>query len=261
MTGLSPTKRRVFPIYYAPGKKLFHIIVKLSDAPGSYSAILNLLGPKVNLVGTTTYSLSDGTAIFSGYSESLSAKESAQQIKKLIMSSKAAIDAQVVEGNDGLLIDTFHTGIDVGGDEFMLLRRHAVSLMFGHVARMLGSGGEALLYEEGYSLGKLNAESMVKVLGPERVRSNSVELSHFLTAQGYGSLSMEKGPTQGSFTLKLEDCFECSARASSRKGCDFMRGYFVGAIETSFEGKMEGKEVKCALKGASSCEFLVTPRA
>jgi predicted hydrocarbon binding protein len=261
MKDLAPTKRRVFPLYYAPGKKLFHIIVKLSDAPGSYSAILNLIGPKVNLVGTTTYTLSDGTAIFSGYSEALSKNDTANQLEKLIMSSKAAIEAEVVEGSDGLLIDTFHTGIEVGGDEFMLVRRSGISLMFGHVARLLGSGGEVLLYEEGYSLGKLNAESMVKNLGKEVVRNNSAQLSHFLTAQGWGATELENGPNEDSYLVKVQDCFECSARASSRKGCDFMRGYFVGAAEASFGGKREAKEVRCALKGAPACEFLVTTKS
>jgi predicted hydrocarbon binding protein len=261
MTRLTPTKRRIFPIYYAPGKKLFHIIVKLSDAPGSFSGILNLLGPKVNLVGTTTYTLSDGTAIFSGFSESLSPKETAQGLKKLIMSSKAAIDAQVVEGNDGLLIDTFHTGIEVGGDEFMLVRRLGVSLMFDHVANLLGSGGEALLYEEGRSLGRLNSENMMKLVGRHRVRASSAELSHFLTAQGWGSPEIVGGTAEERFVVKLKDCFECSARTGSRKGCNFMRGYFAGAAETSLGRNAEVQEVRCFLKGAPLCEFVVTTSA
>jgi len=261
MTGPKPTKRRVFPIHYAPGKKPFHIVVKLSDAPGSYSAILNLLGPKVNLVGTTTYTLSDGTAIFSGFTESLSSSETAKGLTKLILSSKAAIEADVAEGSDGLLIDTFHTGIDVGGDEFMLFRRLAVSRMFDRVASMLGSGGEALLYEEGKSLSRLNAEKMIDLLGRDRVRANSAELSHFLTAQGWGSPEIENGPAEGTSIVKLKDCFECSAQVPSRKGCNFMRGYFAGAAETTLGGSAEVKEVKCILKGAPSCDFVVTIRA
>ncbi|HEV2138475.1 MAG TPA: hypothetical protein VGR53_06505 [Nitrososphaerales archaeon] len=197
MTGLIPTKRRIFPIHYDPGKKLFQIVVKLSDAPGSFGAILNLLGPKVNLIGTTTYSLSDGTAIFSGFSESLSPKETPKSLKGLIMSSKAAIDVSVTEGIDGLLIDTFHTGIEVGGNDFMLVRRFGASLMFDHVAKLLGSGGEALLYEEGRSLSLLNAENMIRLVGLQRVRTKSAELSPFLTAQGGVPLRLKEASVPG----------------------------------------------------------------
>lgn len=258
MTGPTPTKRIIFPIHFAPGKKLFHIVVKLSDAPGSYSAILNLLGPKVNLIGTTTYSLSDGTAIFSGFSESLSPKETAQGLTRLIKASKAAIEVMVAEGSDGLLIDTFHTGIEVGGNEFMLMRRLGVSLMFDHVSKLLGSGGEALLYEEGRSLSIVNVENMIKLVGLERVRTNSAELSHFLTAQGWGSPEVKGSPSEGSFLIRLNDCFECSAEVTYRKGCNFMRGYFAGSMEATMGGYVDSKEVKCTMKGAPSCEFSVT---
>ncbi len=261
MTGLTPTKRRIFPIHYAPGKKLFHIVVKLSDAPGSYSAILNLLGPKVNLIGTTTYSLSDGTAIFSGFSELLSPKETPKALKELIMSSKAAIDVTVFEGHDGLLIDTFHTGIEVGGDDFMLVRRFGASFMFDHVAKILGTGGEALLYEEGRSLSLLNAENMIKLVGLQRVKANSAELSPFLTAQGWGSPEIEGSLGGGNLIVKLNGCFECSAKVTYRKGCNFMRGYFAGSMEAATGGTVDSKEVRCTLKGAPSCEFLVTTNA
>jgi predicted hydrocarbon binding protein len=261
MTGPTPTKRRIFPIHFAPGKKLFHVVVKLSDAPGSYSAILNLLGPKINLIGTTTYTLSDGTAIFSGFSESLSPNETANSLNRLIMSSKAAIESSVIEGKDGLLIDTFHTGIEVGGSEFLLMRRLGASLMFDHVAKLLGSGGEALLYEEGRSLSLLNAELMIKLVGLQRVRTNSAELSPFLTAQGWGSPEIEGSLGAGNLRVKLNDCFECSAPVTYRKGCNFMRGYFAGSMEASMGGNADAKEVKCTLKGAPSCEFMVTINA
>ena len=36
------------------------------------------------------------------------------------MSSKAAIEAEVFEGRDGVLVDEFHTGIEVGDDDYLL---------------------------------------------------------------------------------------------------------------------------------------------
>ncbi|HEV2138476.1 MAG TPA: 4-vinyl reductase [Nitrososphaerales archaeon] len=46
-----------------------------------------------------------------------------------------------------------------------------------------------------------------------------------------------------------------------RKGCNFMRGYFAGSMEASMGGSVDAKEIKCTLRGASSCEFVVTANA
>ena len=136
-------KKKIFPVHYAPGKKLFHILVTLSDAPGSYSSILDLMRTKVNLIGTSTYTLSDGTAVFSGFSEALSPSTTGKDLEKLIMNSKVAISAEVYEGADGLLVDTFHTGFVVGDEEYILMRKDGMVQVFDRVSRMLGSGGKS----------------------------------------------------------------------------------------------------------------------
>lgn len=256
MDGVS---RKTFPLAYSPGKKLFHIVAKMSDAPGSYSVILNLLGSRVNLIGTTTYTLSDGTAIFSGFSESLSDKETPASLKKTIMSSKAAIDAEVHEGRDGLLVDSFHVGLDVGGDPFMLIRRDGLSHMLDHVVKILGTGGEALLFEEGMDLGKRNAEKMHALIGKKRAADESEYLSSFLTAQGWGRIVPSKGGFRSLSTVQIEDCFECTGEINSRKGCNFMRGYFTGTVMETYGVKASVKETKCMMKGSKCCEFVISP--
>ena len=162
---MKEVKKRTFPLHYAPGKELFQIVVKLSDEPGSYSSILELLSSKVNLIGTTTYSLSDGTAMFSGFAESIVKGQGPKDLEKLIDASKAAMEVVVASGKDGLLVDTFHTGIVVDDEDYMLFRRDGLTHMFDHVAKTLGSGGEALLYQEGYTLSQRNAEDMFNLLG------------------------------------------------------------------------------------------------
>ena len=257
---LTGGKRRIFPVHFAPGKKLFHIVVKLSDAPGSYSSILNLLSTRVNLIGTGTYTLSDGTAMFSGFAEGLSGKETPDALKKLILGSEAAIAAKVNEGVDGLLVDTFHTGFAVGNDPYMLMRREGLGHMFSKVSRILGSGGDALLYEEGLAMGLKNTETMVKTIGAERVRAQLGVLNRFLSAQGWGDIEAHKGPGEGEFTVIVRDCFECTESPDSRKGCNFMRGYLVGSAKVSFGKDYTSVETKCVLRRADCCEFRLTPK-
>jgi predicted hydrocarbon binding protein len=253
-------KKKIFPVHYAPGKKLFHIVVTLSDAPGSYSSILDLVRTKVNLIGTSTYTRSDGTAIFSGFSEALSPSLTAKELKRLISGSKAAIATTVYEGDDGLLVDTFHTGFVVGDEEYILMRRDGLVRVFDRVSKMLGSGGDALLFEEGMAMGLRNAEMMIESVGAKRVRAQMKVLNRFLAAQGWGQIEARAGPGKEGFTVRVVDCFECSADGSSRRGCNFMRGYLAGGAKATFGREYESKETKCRLKGAEACEFVLTPR-
>jgi predicted hydrocarbon binding protein len=246
-------------VHFAPGKKLFHIVVTLSDAPGSYSSILDLVRTKVNLIGTSTYTRSDGTAMFSGFSEALSPTLTGKALEKLIMSSKAAISATIYEGKDGLLVDTFHTGFVVGDEEYILMRRDGLVHVFERVSNMLGSGGDALLFDEGLAMGLRNTEMMIKNVGAGRVRDQTGVLNRLLAAQGWGEIEARPGPKKDEFMVRVVDCFECSADGSSRRGCNFMRGYLAGGAKATFGRDFQSKETKCRLKGANACEFQFTP--
>lgn len=68
---MNHTARREIPYYFAPGKKLFQIVVKITDEPGSLGRVLNLLGTKVNLVGMTSYAMPGNAAVVSGFAEVL----------------------------------------------------------------------------------------------------------------------------------------------------------------------------------------------
>jgi len=256
---LAEGKKKIFPVHYAPGKKLFHVVVTLSDAPGSYSSILDLVRTKVNLIGTSTYTRNDGTAIFSGFSEALSPKLTAKELETLIMNSKAAISAKVHEGKDGLLVDTFHTGFVVGDEEYILMRKDGLVHVFDRVSKMLGSGGDALLFEEGVAMGLRNAEMMVNEFGEERVRAQTEVLNRFLAAEGWGVIESKEGSGKEGFTVRVVDCFECASPGSSRRGCNFMRGYLAGDAKAKFGREYESKETKCIMRGADACEFRLTP--
>ena len=257
---MNKTPHRIFPVHFAPDKKLVHIVVKLSDAPGSYSSILESLRTKVNLIGTATYTLSDGTAIFSGFAEALEATGTGEALRELILKSGSALDAQVREGKDGLLIVTFHRGFSVDGDRYVLMRQGELVKMFDHVAQLLGSGGEALLYEEGVATGRWSADTAASRYGAGRVKAQAKAFNHLMTAEGMGDVDGDIGQGDGEFTVTVTECFECTGKPSSRSGCSFMRGYLVGAAESIFGKKYTCTEGKCSLKGKKSCEFRLIPK-
>ncbi len=253
-------RRRIFPVHFDPKKKLFHVVVKLSDAPGSYRSILDLLSPRVNLIGTGTYTLNDGTALFTGFAEALTQKDTADALRKTILGSRAAIAAKVDEDADGLLVDTFHTGFIVGNDNYMLMRRHGLEHMFDKVSSILGTGGDALLYEEGLAMGSKDTETMVHNFGADRVRTQMATLSRYLSTQGWGSIEVKGKPGKAGFAFVVNDCFECAESNDSRRGCNFMRGYLVGGAGAAFGTEFESVESKCVLRGDKACEFSLTPK-
>jgi predicted hydrocarbon binding protein len=261
LTKLTRTKRRLFPMYFAPGKKLFQIVVRLSDAPGSYSTILNLLGSRVNLVGTITYSMSDGTAVFNAIAESLSPKETTETLDKLIMSSKAAMESMVMEGHEGLIVDTFHVGTEIGGEGFMLMRTEGLSGMFDAVARMLGSGGETLLFNEGRSLGENDTEKMIDILGKEVVTNQSQYLQNYLASQGWGKVTTKLTPGKMDAIFMVEDCFECSGDIHKRRECSFVRGYIEGSSGLVWGQPVAVTETKCFARGDPACEFRIKAKS
>lgn len=249
---------RNFPLHYAKGKKLFHIIVHMSDAPGSMSAILDGLGKRVNLIGTTSYSLSDGSAVLTAFAESLSPTETPESLKAVLVRLSASLEVEVREGVDGLLVDTFHTGLQVGDDEYMLMRREGLAGVYDHIVRIFGTGGEVLLYEQGKALGRDNARRRVKELGVEKVVANSSYLSRALTAQGWGVLESKANPASKELLIKVTDCFECLGAERVRKGCDFYRGFFEGSAEVTSGKHPVVKEVECRLRGSKACVFQIS---
>jgi predicted hydrocarbon binding protein len=252
-------RRRIFPVHFAPGKKLFNIIVRLSDKPGSFRSIIDLLSSRVNLIGTGTYTLNDGTAMFAGFAESLSKNETPEKLVKVVLGSDAAMAVRVVEGTDGLLVDTFHTGFIVDDDTYLLMRRGGLVHMFETVSKMLGTGGDVLLYEEGLAMALQNAETMANNLGIARVRAQMGVLNRFLSTQGWGVLEAKEGSSAGEFTVVVRDCFECAESPDSRKGCSFMRGYLAGGAQATFGKEYDSIETKCILRGAKVCEFKLKP--
>jgi predicted hydrocarbon binding protein len=256
---MKENKKQIFPIHFSPGKKLFHIVVRLSDAPGSYSSILDLVSKKVNFVGTNTYSLGVGTAMFSGFSEALSPDQTAKGLKDLILQSRAAQDAEVYEGKDGLLVDTFHSGLAVGEEAYIMIRQEGIDHMFDEIVRFFGSGGDSLLYQNGVAIGKKNAELTIGTVGMERVRTQTGNLYRFLTAQGWGAFVAAGDLFKGTTTITVEGCFECATGRGSRKGCNFLRGYLDGAASVALGRDARCVETRCTLRGAKACEFTLGP--
>lgn len=257
---LKAMPKRDFLMYYAKGKKLFQIVLHISDEPGSLSAVLNILSKKVNLLGTSSYTLNDGTAVYSAFAEALSPKVTARSLQRDLGQVKSTLEADVRGGVGGLLVDTFHSGLSIGGENYLMVRGDGLNGMFDRIVQLFGTGGKVLLYEQGKAMGLKNAQSVMDEIGIGMVKAKASYLAHALTAQGWGQTRSESIPGSPEVRITVDDCLECSAPTRIRKGCDFLRGYFEGIVQVQSEQNMNSTEVDCRLKGGKACVFRIGPK-
>lgn len=248
------------PYYFAPGKRLLQIVVHLPEKDGVLGEVLSQLERKVRLVGTTTYRLADGTAMVSAVAEVRSAEETPERLGRLLKSA-GALDSEVIEGIDGILVDTFHSGLATGAEYLVQFRRLAVTRLIDRIHMLLGSGADVLLFEGGAALGRSNGEEYVRSLGAGTVRKTSEYLMKGLASQGLGSITRKATPGDEGSTLVVHDCFECSSNESKRTGCNFFRGYLLGSSSAIAGGEFTVEETKCRLTGGEACEFRIEPKA
>ncbi|MBI3858702.1 MAG: hypothetical protein HY296_00465 [Thaumarchaeota archaeon] len=254
-------KRHEFPYVYAKGKRLFHIVATLEDVPGALGSVLELLRKRVNLIGSVSYSLKGGEAIWSSFGESLSPVETEESLSRLIQSSNLTKEFEVHQSKDGLLVDGFHSGIQTEtGESLVMLPREGLSHMFDQVVAEFGSGGELLLYNQGTLLGRDGAEVFIRMLGAEVAKSKVADLRPVFSASGWGIPTRLAENPPGTYTLMVEDCFECSSGHEVARTCSFLRGYFEGSGTAILGILIACEETKCRLRGDPHCEFVIGPK-
>jgi predicted hydrocarbon binding protein len=249
-------RKKEFAFHYSPDKKLVHVVAKLQDHPGAFASLLKALGTRLNLMSTSSYVLEDGCAIASSVGETLFQSDTARSIQQAASSSVHVMSCQVWESHDGLLIDQFHSGIQSGGGEsYVLMHRTGLADMFMEVRKVLGSGGDTILYLQGKNYGRLRVEACASMFGPSPA-SKLQELSHIYEALGFGSTKITAN-SAGEVKLILNDDFECDTSTRGGKTCSFTRGLAEGSIEAILKEEMTSEETRCRLRGDDECEFVI----
>ena len=256
-----PTRRRrvVFPYYYSAHKKLFHVVARIKDVPGALAGVLDLLTTELNLLGSTSYSIEGDSAMFSCFAEALRRSETEGEIQGLLAKSPWVLESRVSESNSGLLVDSFHTGVQVGaGEPYIMFPIAGMADIFEKLIRTFGSGGETILYELGRNFGYDRFELYRPLLGPEP-GTRVGEAAHIFEALGYGASTITQNQ-DGSIRVVVDDCFECFTPSVIGRSCSFRRGLAAGSFSALIGREVQCQETKCRSKGDKFCEFVVTPR-
>ena len=256
-TGLQRQSKVIFPYHFSPDKRLVHIVARISDDPGALASVLTLIGSKVNLIGTTSYALKGGTAIFSGFGELLSRSDTGESVREFVTLSRKVMACQVWESKGGLLVDWFHTGVQSStGEPCIILPTSGLAKTFDEVVRTFGSGGETILYLQGREFAIARFELYRKMLGPHPEKRFD-EALHIFEAAGYGSSSVDIRDSGKELHLVTKGCFECSSGSESGRTCAYTRGLAVGSFGEAFGKELTCEEIRCRLKRSNECEFVL----
>jgi predicted hydrocarbon binding protein len=253
-----PRRRKVeFPFHYAPEGRYVQVVARLSDEPGALASLLGLLGGRLNLVGTQSYSIEDGSAMFSGYGKILD-DSSAHDIEELSSLSHSVQACRVWESNNGLLVDRFHIGLQTAsGEAFLMLPVTALASTFEELVRTFGSGGETILYSQGMDYAKVRWNVYKKILGPHP-ETRIDDLAAIFGSLGWGITTVRF--ESGKLKYVTRDCFECSVKTSYSRRCSFLRGMAVGIGQNVFGEELICEETRCRQKGGDVCEFVLSAK-
>jgi predicted hydrocarbon binding protein len=255
---MKPTRKRSLGFYFFDTAKAFHIVIRLKDVPGALSSALELLCNCVDIVASTSYSMEDGEAIWSGFVKSLSNTETEVRLQKLVQSSPMVLECEVKGSDNGLLIDSFHSGIEVAPERpGVVLPKIGVSRMFNRLAEVFGSGGETILFEEGTALGQSSGQYLNATLAHNSLDWRIKALLGMYRTYGWGSASLEVENPGSRFRIGFSDCFECAEMGKERKECGFLGGHLSSTVSALSGKEFRHEETKCRLRGDPLCEFLL----
>jgi predicted hydrocarbon binding protein len=252
------TRRKVeFPFYFSAEGKSVHIAAELVDKPSVLAQVLSRLRSKVDFVGIATYSVGNNRTIFSGIGILKSASDSAQSIERLMSLPGLVRRSEVTGSKNGLLIDRFHTGLEVGtGEPCLILPTAVLASTFEAVVREFGSGGETILFNQGKAYAQARWAGLGRAFGPDP-RTRLDDVAAMTGAVGWAIVEIKHTPGSNILECVNHECFECSGLTKGGHGCPFLRGMAVGLVESVYRTKVTSQETRCRKNGYDSCDFVM----
>jgi len=253
------------PIYIRnPGKRSYQVLVRLKNVPGALAdaaaviekASVNVLG------GIVSASKDQGCWCFFGESsgDGPTAEELVAQLKR----SRHVLDAEAKEDLEGFLVDTMTFPLKWNtGDRAILMRQQYMVRMFDDIKKEFGSGGEVILYREGFAYGRSTWEGLEGEIGAEYVRSHFGEVLGIYQAAGWGRVEVVDHDFAGKRAkVRMYENFECEGHQSDRPLSSFVRGHLAGAFSALMDAEsVSCEETMCTAKGDGYCEFVLMEKA
>jgi predicted hydrocarbon binding protein len=249
--------------HYNPKKKVFLVSIEIKNDPSALASIALILSSSgiVILSGFTSMNQDAETGIWGFFAEGQKDVRAAF-LKQLIDSSPYVLGSSVVEGTDGLVVDSLHFPVKLNSGETMILaRREVFGDMFNRLGEIFGTGGETIVYEEGEATGESDAKRLIEVFSRSVAQQYVAELSNLYLTLGWGRPELVQFKAiPFSATIRLYDSFECSGQKSAKPHSNFIRGHMTGLINTLFQKDVLCIETRCSSVGDPFCEFTLSEK-
>lgn len=242
---------------YEPDKRLAQVIIEMKDVVGAMAGVATIMASlKVDMRQSVTHSLPDGTAVYNAFVVFKDPSVTTGQLVQKLVHSPLVLNARVIEGRQGAVLDTATFPVNWQGRRVVILAQPAMARMLESVRRTFGSGGDVVLYQEGTDYGKDLAKFFIGMFGREFLLVNYDYGVNILASTGWGI--PEIVDTKNGFpdlTVRLSSCLECTGVEQGRVACSFVRGVLAGVFSTIAESPLQCEELYCHGRGAPYCEF------
>jgi predicted hydrocarbon binding protein len=260
---LEPLPKHVLVAIYDPGRVIFLVYARTKNVPGAFGDIASRLGQAgLNILSVSNSSEPGKKESSLGlFAEAADNRMTAKEVADALAASRFVLDTYVKRNEGGFAVDDFGFPINYyPGGRGVLLPQTGLASMFQDILTLYGSGGEAILYRAGHSVGRQGTDELAKVFGEAGMLEASTSFMKLYNALGWGQLEVEEVSNDFStWTLALSQSFECTGLRRAKPQAHFTRGLIAGSAERLLNTPMKCVEVKCVAAGETHCSFKVSP--
>ena len=251
--------RQRYPFHsllYSRGEKVFHISAEIEDVPGSLNSVLELARGQIDRKNTISFSHDKGLASWRAFAQAVDSHTTAETLRSQLQKSPFVKSVEVAEGRDGLVVNKTSSGPSLGpGEPLIVMSVGGMNSVFNQVVKVFGSGGESILYGEGYSLGQANGQYLQRFLGDGIVKHNLDDLAGLYSGFGWGVIEVLYDEHAGVAIGRVNDCLECGSADAAETRCNFFLGHFKGIVSALLGVDFAGSETRCKKHGNTFCDF------
>lgn len=263
MSDIYVRPRSVIAFEYAPNRTLAHFVLRLQNQIGVLEALAGLTARnKVNIL-SGFHEARGSDSSWSFFADMTDAKLSADKLSEEFSQYPSVLEVNFRVSSSGLIADTVHFPIRIGGRSIVSLSTDSMVSMFRHVKEILGAGAAAdvIIHQMGISVGKAISGAFESRFGKGASREVLEEYLHLVRATGWGCETLKELNVQSSTArIELAHNAECSSyEHASRPQSQYVRGIYGGFFSGLFGKSVNAEEVRCLAKGDPVCEFVLKP--
>lgn len=245
------------------------MLVELRDVPGALADLSLLLGKsKINILGgficaAKTQGEKDDNVSYRQmglFVETEDREMTASNLESMVKSCPFTYRVKVKGSNDGLIVDSLSFPLRLSqGQRAILMRKDVIAASMREVRQVFSSGGDVILYKQGYAAGKSDAEELIRIFGQDNLLEKLEELVNLYSSLGWGRARIVGVDFESlSAKIRVDQSFECLSQRSSKPFSQFLRGHLAGLTSGVLSTEMKCEETSCVSLGNSYCEFVLS---